>query len=241
MRILIVIPARGGSKGVPGKNLRPLAKIPLISHVIRAAKRVSLDSEINCKIIVSTDDEAIAAVAKQEAAEVPFMRPAALSGDSVSLIPVSIHAMQFFDEQQWRPDIIASLQPAAPLTPVFAIENALRALINNSQMESVVSVAKIHRFHPFRAYGLHHGNLTPLTEYTTEQYLQKQDRPEAYGFTGGFYMRRRHLLEDWQGKGFALGNAIAGEVIPEHRAVDIDSLVDFYFAETILQHLVEFE
>ena len=237
MRTLIVIPARGGSKGVPGKNLRPLGSIPLVAHAIRIAKQVALD----CRVVVSTDSEAISDLAIQEGAEVPFLRPEELSGDAVSLIPVSIHAMQYFDKQNWKPDVVASLQPAAPLTPTYALENGLRALALNTELESVVSVAKIHRFHPFRAYSLAHGKLHPLTEHTTEKYLQKQDRPEAYGFTGGFYIRRRHLLENWQGKGFALGENISGEVIPDHRAVDIDSLVDFYFAETIINHLDEFE
>jgi CMP-N-acetylneuraminic acid synthetase len=100
----------------------------------------------------------------------------------------------------------------------------------------------IQTFHPFRAYSLAENDmLQPLTEYTSEHFLQKQDRPPAYGFTGGFYIRRRKLLENWDGKGFALGANCVGEVVPEHAAVDINTPVDFLLCESILAHKDELE
>jgi len=237
-RILTVIPARSGSKGVPGKNLRLLGGIPLIAHAIRTA----LASGFDMRVIVSTDSEQIANVARREGAEVPFLRPVELSGDGVSLIPVVRHVMEFCDTQGWRAELVASLQATAPFTPVKALDRGLRRLQDDPLVDSAVSVTLIQNFHPYRTYALEAGDiLAPLTEYTSEQYLQKQDRPPAYGFTGGFYIRRRHLLEEWEGHGFALGRSSVGEVVPEHCAVDINSPVDFLLCEAILAHRAELE
>jgi CMP-N-acetylneuraminic acid synthetase len=238
VNILTVIPARSGSKGVPGKNLRLLGNRPLITYPVRTA----LDSMHDMRVIVSTDSEDIAAIAGNEGAEVPFLRPAELSGDEVSLIPVGIHAMNYMDTQGWKPDIVISLQATAPFTPTVALDRGISRLLGDQSVDSAISVTLIQTFHPFRAYGLADDDtLLPLTEYTSEHYLQKQDRPPAYGFTGGFYIRRRELLDNWNGKGFALGNKCVGEVVPEHAAVDINTPVDFLLCESILAHKEELE
>lgn len=237
-RVLTVIPARSGSKGVPGKNLRLLGGVPLIAYAVRTA----LASSHAMRVLVSTDSESIAAAARDEGAEVPFLRPPELSGDEISLIPVVRHAMDYCDAEGWRPDIVVSLQATAPFTPTLALDRGLQRLLADPGADSAVSVTLISTFHPFRAYALStNDQLAPLTEYTSERYLQKQDRPPAYGFTGGFYIRRRALLEGWDGTGFALGEHCVGEVVPEHCAVDINSPVDFHLAEAILAHRDELE
>lgn len=238
VNILTVIAARGGSKGVPRKNLRHLGGVPLITYAIKTA----LSSEYNSRVIVSTDNAEIAEIAHLEGASVPFCRPSELSGDDVSLIPVAQHAMWFFDEHDWQADIIISLQATAPFTPVKALNDGVRRLLNDPDVHSAVSVALITKHHPFRSYTLVGNNrLLPLTEYTSEKFLQKQDRPHAYGFTAGFYIRRRSLLQAWKEEGFALGESCIGVVVPEHCSVDIDSHIDFYLAEAILANKKEIE
>jgi CMP-N-acetylneuraminic acid synthetase len=237
-RILTVVPARAGSKTVPGKNLRPLAGAPLIAHVLRSLAR----SRFEMRAIVSTDSPEIAAVARAEGAEVPFLRPADLAGDEVPVTPVIQHAMRFLDGQGWRSDIVVSLQPTNPMTETASIDGALQRLIDDASIDSVVSATLIRKHHPFRSYRLdEEGILAPLTEYTTERFQQKQDRPPAYGFTGAFIVRRRSLLENWDGMGFALGRRYAAQVVSEVEAVDIDSEVDFLLAEAVLKrrHRVE--
>jgi CMP-N-acetylneuraminic acid synthetase len=238
LNILTVIPARSGSKGVPGKNLRSLGGKPLISYAIETA----LSSKHDTRVMVSTDSDDIAEVARKYGAEVPFIRPASLSGDEVSLIPVVTHAMNYMDGEGWRPDIIVSLQGTAPFTPTIALDRGISRLLEDASVDSAISVTLIQTFHPFRAYNLAQDDtIEPLTEYTSEQYLQKQDRPPAYGFTGGFYIRRRKLLDEWDGAGFALGDKCIGEVVPEHGAVDINTPVDFLLCESILAHKDELE
>jgi len=234
VKVLAVIPARGGSKGIPRKNLKLLAGKPLIAYIIEAAlKAKKLD-----RVIVSTEDKEIAQVARGYGAEVPFLRPLELARDEVSLIPVIKHAMEFMDELGWRADIIASLQPTAPFTQPEDIDAAVRKLVETG-CDSVVSVESIERHHPFRAMKLSGDRLSPLTEYASEEYLQKQDRPPAYGFNGAIYVRKRKLLEKWAGKDFALGEDIRAIVMSPEKSVDINSPLDFLIAEALLKHNIK--
>lgn len=231
--ILTVVPARAGSKAVPDKNLRPLGDAPLIAHVLRTVAR----SRFKMRTLVSTDSEEIAALARVERAEVPFLRPPELARDEVSLIPVVRHALAFCRGEGEAPDLVVSLQPTAPFTPVAALDRAIQRVIEDPEIDSAVSVTLIRRFHPYRAYALGaDGRLEPFTEYTTERYLQRQDRPPAYAMTGGFYVRRPELLDAWDDRGFALGARVHGEEVDEFGAVDVNTPLDFLLAEAILAH-----
>lgn len=226
MNILCVIPARAGSKGVKNKNLRNVAGRPLISYIIESAKRAkTLD-----RVIVSTESEAIAEAARAWGAETPFVRPPDLAQDHVSLIPVAQHALQAMDTVGWRADAVVSLQPTSPLTSPDDIDRAV-GLFSGSGCDAVVSVERIEKHHPFRAYAIEGDALLPLTEHTSEKYLQRQDRPPAYGFTGAVYVRKRELLEAWSGKDFCLGRDVRGVVIDRSRSLNIDAEDDLdYFA-----------
>jgi CMP-N-acetylneuraminic acid synthetase len=143
--------------------------------------------------------------------------------------------LQHYDGLGRRADIVLSLQPTCPLLEIASIDAGLARVLDNSHVDSAVSVTLIRKCHPFRSYRLGVGCvIEPLTEYTTEKYLQKQDRPPAYGLTGGFFIRRRALLENCDWQGFAFGDRCAGQVVSEEEAVDIDSEVDFLLAEAIL-------
>lgn len=232
MNILAVVPARAGSKGVPGKNLRRLAGQPLVAHVLRALRQCSTPM----RTVVSCDSEAIAETARAEGADVPFLRPAELATDDVPIPAAVQHAMRHCDAEGWRADLVLSVQPTNPLLLASSIDAALERMIAAPAVDSVVSVALIRHFHPFRSYRLDgDGTLLPLTRHTSERFLQKQDRPPAYGFAGAFYLRRRALLEEWAGEGFALGTRCLGHVVSEEEAVDIDTEVDFLLAEILMQ------
>jgi CMP-N,N'-diacetyllegionaminic acid synthase len=227
--VLCVIPARGGSKGLPQKNLRPLAGKPLIAHVITTA----LQSKLIDKVCMSTDSEEIASVARSFGADVPFLRPAEIAQDSTPLFPVLLHAMKFYDAKSWRADIIISFQPTTPLTSVGDIDAGISKIIETG-CDSVSSVCLIEHFHPFRALKLDGDKVYPLTEYTTEKTANRQDRPKAYGHNGAFYIRRREILEAWTGQDWALGKDVRAIVMSRTHSVNIDSILDFKFAEMIL-------
>src|SRR5271169_6991185 len=126
--MLAVIPARGGSKGVPGKNIRPLAGLPLIGHSIRLSK---LCAEI-AKCIVSTDSEEIAAVAREHGAEVPFLRPVELAQDNTLDLPVFEHALKWLEEiEEYKPVIVVQLRPTSPVRPRDCVDNAISILLEH--------------------------------------------------------------------------------------------------------------
>lgn len=142
--------------------------------------------------------------------------------------------MEYLDKQGWRADIVVSLQLTSPLTESGDIEKAVNKMIETG-CDSVVSVERIEKHHPFRAMKLSGDRLFPLTEYTSERYLQKQDRPPAYGFNGAIYVRKRDLLEGWSGQDFALGEDVRAITMDREKSVDINSPLDFLIAEAILK------
>lgn len=233
VKVLAVVPARGSSKGIPRKNLKMLAGKPLIAYILEAASQAKfLD-----RVIVSTEDDEIAAVARGCGAEVPFLRPQDLARDEVSLIPVVKHAMEYLDKQGWRADIVASLQPTSPLTEPEDIEKAVNKMIETG-CDSVVSVGKIERYHPYRAMKLEGDKLMPVYQ-EGQRFLQRQDLPPHYAFNGAIYVRSRDLLEGWDGQDFALGEDIRAIIMDREKSVDVNSPLDFLVVEAILKSRAE--
>ncbi len=230
LKVLGVMPVRAGSKGVRMKNLRLVEGKPLMAYALEAA----LAARRLDRMVVSTEDERVADVARRWGAAVPFLRPMELAADHVSLIPVARHAMEFHDREGWRPDAVVCLQATSPLLTADDIDRAVGLLIETG-CDSVVTVTPIQHHHPFRAMKLDGDRVRPLTEYTSDRYLQKQDRPPAFGFTGGLYVRRRALLEEWTGRDFALGTDVRAVVIEPERAVNIDHELDLLVLEAILR------
>lgn len=230
MKVLGVIPARGSSKSVPRKNLQRIAGKPLIAHVIEEALR----SKLLNRVIVSTEDEEIAKVARSYGAEVPFTRPKELARDEVSIIPVVQHAMRYLDENEsWRADVIASIQPTSPLTEATDIDSAITKLIETG-CDSVVSVCKIAHGHPYWAMRLDGDRPTPLNP-EGYRYLQKQDLPPFYTINGALYIRRRSVLENWDGRDFGLGKDVRAIVMDEIKSIDIDTPLDLMVAEAVIK------
>ena len=233
-KVLTVIPARGNSKGIKRKNLRKVNGVTLIQRAIMVAK----NSGHEMQIVVSTEDEEIAELAGTEGVAV-HKRPAKLSEDDVSLIPVAIDAMDEFKNSGWPPDIVVTIQPTSPFTPSTALDKGL-IKIRDKGIDSVVSVAHVRGTHPYRAYRMgEKSKLEPFMGSDSERYLQRQDRPAAYGFTGGFYIRKAHLLDKWSGNDFALGKNVYGIEVPDYAGIDIDDILDLWTAEQIAKHWSE--
>ncbi len=229
--VLAVIGARRGSKGVPGKNLRLLNGKPLISYMINAAKTAKLID----KVIVSTEDEHIKETAKYYGAEVPFRRPSELADDYTPLIAVTKHAMEKMDNLGYKADIIVQLQPTCPFVHAEKIDESIKKVLEGSDCS--VSLRRIGHEHPYRAKKiLQDGSFTRFIEgIDVEKYQNRQDLPPTYCTTGAIYTRRRHLLENWSGKDFCLGQNPTAVILNDIEGTNIDNLIDFEFAEFIMK------
>ena len=226
MSLLALIPARGGSKGIPGKNIRLLAGIPLIAHTIKAAQQVPAIT----RIVVSTDDAEIAQVTKQWGAEIPFMRPAELARDDTPGIAPALHAL----EQIPEPSEILLLQPTSPLRSSQDIEGII-SFKNQKTCQSTVSVSTSPK-HPQWMFRLSQdGSLQPFIDATYAD--RRQELDSAYVLNGSMYLCDRAWL---QNQGSFVGPGTLGYPIPPERSVDIDTPLDWLWAETLLQHAGEF-
>ncbi|MBL7070824.1 MAG: acylneuraminate cytidylyltransferase family protein [Candidatus Omnitrophica bacterium] len=231
MKALCVIPARGGSKGIPGKNIRLVDGKPLIGFVIEAVVR----SGVFDKAIVSTDSAEIADIVNRYYPEidVPFIRPAELAGDDVPVTAVIKHAVDFYEKEDFG--LVFSVQSTNPFTRPETLTGMLD-IMNGDKCDSIVTIAKILHLHPFRSYRYDSETMriSPLTQYTKELFLQKQDRPDAYGLTGGVLGRRSRLIKEWAGKGLALGEDQRGYVVQEEEAFDLDTPFEMNLFESLI-------
>lgn len=219
---LAVIPARGGSKAVPGKNLRQLGGLPLIGWAIRAARGSRVD-----RTILSTDDEAIADVARDLGCEVPFLRPAALAGDEVSVIDVTRHAMMALDRAY---DYVVILQPTSPLRTAADIDQGLAHAVRTGA-STCVSVAPV-RESPVWMYRLREdARLVPVIE-NVDRPERRQDAEPVFVPDGSFYIAAWQWLLSRQ---TLIAEDTVGYVMPRPRSVDIDIEEDFLIAEALLE------
>lgn len=227
MTVLAVIPARGGSKGIPGKNIRDLLGKPLIAYTIEAALR---SQHLN-RVIVSTDDETIAEIARKYGAEVPFIRPGRLAGDNVPMIPhVPRHAVEELERSGgFKVDVVVMLQPTVPLRGTRYIDLAIEKLIQ-TKCDWVATVSRVN-LHPFRMRRMEGDRLLPL--FPDENiWAQRQDFPPLYHVNGAVYATWKRVIvmeevfrdRDWR-----------GVIMDEEDAMDIDTLTDFLVAESIMR------
>ena len=228
-KILAIIPARGGSKGLPGKNIKKLCGKPLINYTIEA----SLKSNTINRIIVSTDSPAIAEIAKKTGAEVPFIRPSHLATDNAKSIDVVLHIMDWFRENEnYEPDVVALFQPTSPLTTAQQIDLAIdkfTMLGDESEFDSVVSVCETEHS-PYWASRYENGHLVPISEIDFKN-KRRQELPITYRYNGAIYISSREKI--YKNKDF-LKN-VAPFFMEQKYSVDIDSKLDFKFAEFLLK------
>jgi YrbI family 3-deoxy-D-manno-octulosonate 8-phosphate phosphatase len=231
MRILALIPARGGSKSIPRKNIRPLAGHPLVAYSIAAA----IQSQLVSRTIVSTDDEEIAQVARGCGAEVPFLRPLEYALDNTTDLPVFIHALNWLrDNEGYQPDILVQLRPTSPIRPPGCVDQAIQLLLDHPQADSVRGVIPSGQ-NPFKMWQVdEQGHMVPLlpVEGITEPYnAPRQSLPHTFWQTGHIdAIRYATILQK---------KSLSGDVIlPLHLdpryAIDIDTLRDWQRAEWII-------
>lgn len=191
--VLGIITARGGSKGVPRKNIKDLGGKPLIAWTIEAAK----ESGVFSRIILSTDDEEIAEVGKKYGAEIPFMRPSELAQDTTPTLPVLIHAVNWLKENDnFYPDYTVILQPTAPFRQGWHLREAVE-LLESSGADSVVSVCEVPGdFNPHWQFQLdEEGRLKIFTGEELKNIIRRrQDLPKTYFRNGAIYAFRTDLL-----------------------------------------------
>jgi YrbI family 3-deoxy-D-manno-octulosonate 8-phosphate phosphatase len=229
--ILALIPARGGSKGIPGKNIRSFAGFPLIAWSIAAARQ----SELVTRVIVSTDDESIAAVAREYGAEAPFLRPEEISQDKTTDLPVFEHALKWLEDVEgYRPDIVIQLRPTSPIRPHGMIDDAIRILLEHRDADCVRGVVPAGQ-NPFKMWKFNGEGkpLNPLLEVDgiPEPYnAPRQVLPPVYWQTGHIDAIRVPTITQ---KKSLTGDVIYPLLIDPAYTVDIDTLTDWVKYEAL--------
>lgn len=228
MEILAIILGRGGSKGIPMKNIQKLAGKPLIVHTISEAKKSKLIS----KIIVSTDNKKIAKIVQKAGAEVPFIRPKKISHDSSTTIDVVKHAINYLEKKQhYKPDIITLLQPTSPFRTAKIIDRSI-TMLKNSKSDIVLGVQKI-KTHPYRAFWLKGNYLKPFYQDFLK-YHQRQLFPTLYYPTGSIYTFWTKTVKKF---GHMYGPKIKPLIIEnEEYNIDINSIFDLFISEMVLSN-----
>lgn len=233
--VLAVIPARGGSKGVPRKNIRHLAGQPLIAHTINAA----LQSRNVYRVIVSTDDPEIAEVARSFGAEVPFLRPEEFATDTATSLSAIQHAMSWLRENEaYQPEAVAVLAPTSPLRTISQIE-ATVDLLWTSESDSALTICAV-QDHPYFIYQQDvDGGLSELVPMK-EKPLRRQDLPIFYTHSQAVVVSRYSYLNHCS-ELQAIFNfqSMAGYLIDRDSALDIDTVDDFLRAEALLKQRQE--
>jgi N-acylneuraminate cytidylyltransferase len=233
--VLAVIPARGGSKGLPGKNIRGFMGLPLIAHTIRFAAMVPQIA----RCIVSTDSQEIADVARQHGAEVPFLRPAELAQDDSPMWPVLQHALREMEQRDRRRyESVLLLDPTSPGRLPEDVAQALRMLEEDAKAVGVVAVSEPH-FNP-RWVCVEERNGYLAHAFESRSYTRRQEVPTVYRVNALLYLwRRQHVAESPEPQWDEAPHRMM--VVPEERAVHIDELHDFELGEILVkQGLVRF-
>ena len=229
MKIYSIIPARGGSKGIPRKNLAPLGGKPLIEYSIMH----SLSSKLIDKTIVSTDDPEIARVSLELGAEVPFLRPSQLADDHSLDLEVFLHALDFLKNSGDLPDIIVHLRPTCPIRDINETNGAIKQLIENPKLDSVRSIINSPKT-PFKMWFNNNGLLTPVIEnsHINEPYnVGRQLLPETFLQAANVDVIRTETISNLNSM---TGAKIGGYLIDSSKLVDIDLPIDLVTAEKLL-------
>ena len=228
VKALGVIPARGGSKGIPKKNIFPVGGHPLIQYTIEAARA----SRLLSRVLISSDDKEIIRVAKELGAEVPFRRPAELAKDEATAISVACHALGFVESEEGRLyDFVVLLEPTSPMRTAEDIDRAL-ALLYESGADSVVGLCRLEAPHPAKLKVVEEGKVKPFLPALWRDGLQRQELSPVYFLNGAIYAVRRDLLA--RDKTF-WGEKTLPYIMPPERSVNIDTWVDLKLAEALLE------
>lgn len=226
LKPLVVIPARGGSKGIPGKNIRELEGKPLIQYTLDAAREV-FDDEVIC---VSTDDLKIREVVEGLGLPVPFLRPVELATDEASTYDVLLHALHFYERQGYEPNLVILLQVTSPFRNSRHIREALQ--LYRKEYDMVVSVKET-KSNPYYVLFEEDGEGW-LRKSKTGNFTRRQDCPKVWEYNGAIYLinpaslKQRSLLEFRKIKKYRM---------EEHTSLDLDNPLDWQLAECLIKNL----
>ncbi|EAR02772.1 cytidylyltransferase domain-containing protein [Maribacter sp. HTCC2170] len=226
MNPLIIIPVRGGSKGIPGKNIKKLNGKPLIHYTIEAARKLFKD-EVIC---VSTDSKEIKQVVEQIGLPVPFLRPKELATDSANTYDVLLHALDFYEKKNYFPDVIIFLQATSPFRTSKHISEALE--LYDKSCDMVVSVKET-KANPY--YVLFEENHEKwLTKSKKGNFTRRQDCPKVWEYNGAIYIINVNSLKNRSHLSF---KKVRKYVMEEQYSLDLDSPMDWLLAERIFEDL----
>lgn len=224
-KVVCVIPARGGSKGVPRKNIKQLGGKPLIAYTIEQA----LQSQYIDRTIVSTEDMEIADIAKQYGAEVPFMRPEALAGDQVATVDVLLHAINWLEEEdKYNFDILVLLHTTTPLRAVEDIDACIK-MLEDTKADNIFSVTEAHRNPYFNMV-----EITPQGKVQLSKdgsFSSRQSAPKVYDMNSSIYVWWKDILKS-ERKIFLEDSHVY--IMSKARSIDIDDNIDFMIAEIMM-------
>lgn len=230
MKILGLIPAREGSKGIPGKNIKTLGHQPLIAFAINDG----LESKYLEKLAVSTDGEKIAEVARHHGAEVPFIRPKELAQDHTPSIDVVLHALDFFEQKGELFDAVCLLQPTSPFKPKGFIDSCIQKFLDTNS-DCLISVLEVpHEYNPHWTFKMDFdGNLSIATG---EQTLipRRQELPKAYHRDGSVYISKVSLIKE---KKLLVGGKTVGILSDKSYYANLDTMEDWQKAEATYKKL----
>jgi N-acylneuraminate cytidylyltransferase len=237
-KILGIIPARGGSKSIPRKNIKSFAGKPLIAWSIAAAR----DSGIVDRVIVTTDDDEIAAIAKEHGAEIPFLRPKELAEDTTPTLPVLQHAVSFLRESEgYYPEYVLLLEPTSPGRRSFHLTDAVE-ILEKTGADSVVALGTVPGHHsPFWQFNVKEDNSIELFTggKITNIIRRRQDLPKTYFRNGAFYLFRTDLL--FAPEPSLYGEDVRGYPMDPRYSIDIDSHEDWVIGEALLGAIIKEE
>lgn len=230
MNILVIIPARGGSKGIPHKNVKELNGKPLICYSIDAARQLTTDESI----CVSTDDDVIIKVVEDYGLKVHFKRPAELATDCAGTNGVLLHALEFYEKQGRKYDVVILLQPTSPFRETKSLKEAVA--LYTSDIDMVVSVKEAATNPYYNSFEEDAEGLLVISkgDGTIER---RQDAPKVWEFNGSIYVINSTRLKE---VGLSKLNRIRKYVMDDLHSIDIDSMFDWYMAEKVISsHLIE--
>lgn len=229
MFILGTICCRGGSKGVPGKNIKPLLGKPLIAYTIEEAQKSSLLNDT----IVSTDSEEIAAVAKQFGIKETLERPAALATDTASKWPVFIHALETYEQQHnMKVDYLVDMDITVPLKTAEDIDGAIQLALNDAAVDVVITAYEPERNPYFNMMEVGENGFATIVKKSSKPIVRRQDAPSVYSLCPAAYVVKKEALykyDHWSNANCKL------YVMPRNRAIDIDTALDFKLVEFLMQ------
>ncbi len=225
-RTIGIITARGGSKGVPRKNIKMLGGKPLIAYMIEAA----LGSKLLTRCIVSTDDKEIAEIARKAGADVPFLRPAELAQDDTRDLPVLQHAVRWLKENGNEDyDAVMMLHPTSPFCRGEDLDACIE-LMTKTGADSVMSMVEVADFAPQKLKVITDGRILPLLDDEGKETLPRAAGPAVYKRNAAIYLTKTPLILS----GDLFGETSMAYVMPKERSLDINSLSDFSYAEFLL-------